>query len=103
MDTSLPSHISTGRGWNPTNSYEVKRLTIYEFVKQRRKELGLTQKELADKATVSVSVVKRFESSRSYNPHGPTFIKMVRALETNSEFLMFECEWPVLKEGELSC
>ncbi|MEC1714708.1 helix-turn-helix domain-containing protein [Schinkia azotoformans] len=75
-------------------------MTIDEFVKQRRKEFGLTQKELADKAAVSLSVVKRFEANRSYNPRGNTFFKMVRALETTSNFLMFECEWPVLKEGE---
>lgn len=78
---------------NPTNSYEVKRLTIYEFVKQRRKELRLTQKELANKANVSVSVVKRFEANRPYNPHGSTFLKMVRALKTTTNFLMFECVW----------
>ncbi|MEC1744156.1 helix-turn-helix domain-containing protein [Schinkia azotoformans] len=69
-------------------------MTIYEFVKQRRKELGLTQKELADRATVSVSVVKRFEAKRPYNPRWCSFCKMAHALKADKEYLMSECEWP---------
>jgi transcriptional regulator with XRE-family HTH domain len=34
-----------------------------EFVRNRRKEMGLTQFQLADRAGFSVDVVKRFEKN----------------------------------------
>lgn len=68
-------------------------MKIFEFVRKRRKELGLTQKQLAKKAGFSLTVVKKFEANKPYNPYGKTFIRMVNALEVEVDFMMFECEW----------
>lgn len=69
------------------------RLPIFEFVKQRRRELGLTQVELAEKANVSLYTVKRIEAKRPYNPRGTTFMKLAKALEADGTFMLMECVW----------
>ena len=65
---------------------------IFEFVKQRRKELNLTQKELAEKAKVSHSVVKRFEAQRPYNPKIGKVIQVAKALNVKTDELI-DLEW----------
>lgn len=69
-------------------------MNIFDFVRQRRKELGLTQQQLADKAGVSLSVVKRFEANKPYNPRGTNFIRMAKELKVEGDFLLWECTWP---------
>lgn len=69
-------------------------MNIFDFVRQRRKEFGLSQQQLADKAGVTLSVVKRFEADKPYNPRGTNFIRMAKALEVETDFILFECIWP---------
>jgi predicted transcriptional regulator len=68
-------------------------LLLQHFIRKRRNELGLTQQQLADKAGFSLNVVQRFEDNKPYDPHGRTFLRMVKALEVECETLLFECEW----------
>ncbi|WP_371736916.1 helix-turn-helix transcriptional regulator [Brevibacillus sp. HD1.4A] len=66
---------------------------VSKFVRNRRKHLGLTQKQLADRAGVSVSVVQRFEASKPYSPRGKTALWIISALGvTSKDFQMLE--WP---------
>jgi transcriptional regulator with XRE-family HTH domain len=68
-------------------------LNVSDFVRERRKVLNFTQKELSAQAGVSLSVVRRFEANRPYNPDGRTFIKMTRVLEADPDFMLLELEW----------
>lgn len=68
-------------------------MMIFAFVSQRRQELGLTQVELANKSNVSLKVIRRFESPRTYNPHGSNCIKVAKALGVTLDYLLFECTW----------
>lgn len=65
----------------------------FEFIREQRKKLGLTQMQLAKKAGFSVSVIKRFEAHRSYNPHGSHLISLGKVLNISSNFLLFELTW----------
>lgn len=38
---------------------------IAEFVKERRKEVGLTQEEFADRAGVALTVIRKIEQGKS--------------------------------------
>lgn len=44
------------------NTYKMIRLS--EFVKNRRKQLGLTQEEFADKAGVALTVIRKIEQGK---------------------------------------
>ena len=44
------------------NTYKMKRLS--EFVKSKRKQLGLTQEEFADKAGVALTVIRKIEQGK---------------------------------------
>lgn len=66
---------------------------IYEFVRNRRKELGLTQNELAEKANVTLSVIKRFEQKKPYNPRGKHVFKLAKAIKVDAEFLIMDFIW----------
>jgi len=39
--------------------------TLSEFVKQRRKEVNLTQEEFADRAGVALTVIRKIEQGKS--------------------------------------
>lgn len=39
--------------------------TLSEFVKQRRKEVNLTQKEFADRTGVALTVIRKIEQGKS--------------------------------------
>ena len=39
-------------------------LPIHEFIRKKRKELGLTQKELADKAGVGLRFIRELENAK---------------------------------------
>ena len=45
-------------------NYTYSILPINEFVKTKRKELGLTQKELADKAGVGLRFIRELENAK---------------------------------------
>ncbi len=44
------------------NTYKMKRLS--EFVKTRRKQLGLTQEEFSEKAGVALTVIRKIEQGK---------------------------------------
>ena len=46
------------------NSFTYSFLPINEFVKKKRKELGITQKVLADKAGVGLRFVRELENAK---------------------------------------
>ena len=46
------------------NNYIFSLFPISEFVKKKRKELGLTQKELADKAGVGLRFIRELENAK---------------------------------------
>jgi transcriptional regulator with XRE-family HTH domain len=66
----------------------------FEFIRNRRKELGMTQEQLAEKAGFSLKVAQRFEAKYSYNPSYRIIISLINALEVDFDFLVFECIWP---------
>jgi y4mF family transcriptional regulator len=45
-----------------SNAYNMSQLS--EFVKTRRKQLGLTQEEFADKAGVALTVIRKIEQGK---------------------------------------
>jgi len=67
---------------------------VSEYVRNRRKELCLTQRQLAHKAGVSLSVVKRFEANKPYDPYGMTITKYCWALGIDCMYALLELEWP---------
>ena len=71
----------------------VNNLLISEYVRSLRKQKGLTQIELAEKAGVSLTVIKRFESTRPYSPFSSTIGKVRKALDADVDFMMMECDW----------
>lgn len=66
---------------------------IYDFVRNRRKSLGLTQQQLANIADISLSVVKRIESNNPYNPRGRNIYKLAHALQVEPDRLVMDCKW----------
>lgn len=58
-------------------------MKLSKFVRQRRKELGLTQFEVANRAGFSVHVVRRFEANRPYNPLIQQVLRLYHALEVD--------------------
>ena len=52
-----------------------------DFIAQRREEIGLSQRELADKAGVTHAVISRIESGQSTEFKFSTFLGMSKALK----------------------
>ncbi|MGO0058599.1 helix-turn-helix domain-containing protein [Brevibacillus fluminis] len=69
-------------------------MMAFEFVRNKRKELGLTQQQLATKADLSLYVVKRFEANRPYNPLIVQVEKLAKAFHVTVDFLLLELTWP---------
>lgn len=73
-------------------------MLIFDYVKQRRKELGLTQKQVADLAGFSLSTAKRFEINKPFNPYGYNVQRLAKALGVSSDFMLMELTWPCLTD-----
>lgn len=56
-------------------------MPLSRYVRQYRKALNLSQKQLAKSANISVDTVQRFESERPYNPHGKTLLRLCKTLQ----------------------
>jgi transcriptional regulator with XRE-family HTH domain len=69
-------------------------LLLHNFIRQRRNALGLTQTDLANKAEFSLSVIKRFEDDKPYDPRGINLFKLARAINVDVDTLLFEYRWP---------
>ncbi len=61
-------------------------MTIGERIKQKRKELNLTQEELAEKIGVSYQAVSKWENDASM-PDTSLFPKLASVLNTNLDYL----------------
>lgn len=62
-------------------------------IRERRKALGLTMKELGAKVGVSESAISQFETGKKW-PKGKTLIDLAFALDTTVEYLLEKTENP---------
>lgn len=72
-------------------------MKVNEIIKKRRKELGLTLKQVAEKLGVSESLISRYESNDVKNMGIDKIIPLAKALDTTPAFLM---GWEDKKEKE---
>ena len=63
-------------------------MKVNEIIKKRRKELGLTLKQVAEKLGVSESLISRYESNDVKNMGIDKIIPLAKVLDTTPEFLM---------------
>lgn len=63
-------------------------MNIGDRIKNRRKELGLTLKEVAKKLNVSESLISRYESNEVKNMGIDKIKPLAKALQTTPEYLM---------------
>lgn len=66
---------------------EINPKVIGSRIKSRRKQIGLTQKTLGEKAGVSAPAINRFEKGDK-SPSVETLVKLAKALGTSSDFLL---------------
>lgn len=72
-------------------------MKVNEIIKKRRKELGLTLREVAEKLGVSESLISRYESNDVKNMGIDKLIPLAKVLNTTPAFLM---GWETKKEKE---
>lgn len=70
-------------------------MKVNEIIKKRRKELGLTLKQVAEKLGVSESLISRYESNDVKNMGIDKIIPLAKVLDTTPAFLM---DWEDKKE-----
>lgn len=58
-------------------------------VAERRHELGLTQRELADAAGIAQATLVKIEANDGYAPTGTVQVKIATALETETQQLFW--------------
>ena len=63
-------------------------MKVNEIIKKRRKELGLTLKDVADKLGVSESLISRYESNDVKNMGIDKLIPLAEVLKTTPVYLM---------------
>lgn len=56
----------------------------YSYIKQRRKELGITQKELGDKVGVSAAYIQQIENNIKQNPSIQILNKILKELKIDT-------------------
>ncbi len=69
-----------------STSIDSKTIKLAIKIKQRRKELGISQRELAAKSGISFGSIQKFESGT--NPTAPNLLKLARILECSIDWLM---------------
>lgn len=72
-------------------------MKVNEIIRKRRKELGLTLREVAEKLGVSESLISRYESNDVKNMGIDKLIPLAKVLDTTPAFLM---GWEDKKEKE---
>lgn len=63
-------------------------MKVNEIIRARRKELGLTLKQVADKLGVSESLISRYESNDVKNMGIDKLIPLAKVLKTTPTYLM---------------
>ncbi|NFI53459.1 helix-turn-helix transcriptional regulator [Clostridium botulinum] len=80
-------------------------MSDYTFIKDRRKELKMTQKQLADKVGVTSAYIQQLEKNIKQNPSFEVFYKIVDALEMDINNIMDEDkdEWvkKITRDGKV--
>lgn len=64
-------------------------MTLGQKVKNRRKELGLTQLEFAEKIQTGQSYVSRLEGD-GFNPSSQMIVSIAAALEMSIDYLLLD-------------
>ena len=64
-------------------------MTLGETIKNKRKVLGMTQKELASKVEVDFSYISKIEKGNAKMPSKEVLAKVAQALELNENELYF--------------
>lgn len=77
----------------------MEQITIGTRIKNKRKELGLTQEELAQKVGVTFQAVSKWENDTSY-PDVILMSDVARALDTNIDVLVTGAESKTSKEEQ---
>jgi transcriptional regulator with XRE-family HTH domain len=67
--------------------FDFKDMTVGERIKQLRKNLGLTQQQLADKVGITYIQIGRYETAKS-NASADVLQKVALALGSTTDFLM---------------
>lgn len=75
-------------------------MKINERIKARRKELGLTLKQVAEKLNVSESLISRYESNDVKNMGIDKIAPLAKILKTTPSYLMGWTENEMQKEQE---
>lgn len=76
-------------------------MNLSDAIRIRRKELGLTLKDLADKIGVAEATVQRYESGNIKNVRHERIVKIAAALEMSPTDLMgWETEKPAANKGD---
>lgn len=75
-------------------------MKINERIKARRKELGLTLKQVAEKLNVSESLISRYESNDVKNMGIDKIAPLAKILKTTPSYLMGWTEKEIQKEQE---
>ena len=65
-------------------------MNIYERLRERRKELGLTMLEVANKTGVSEATISRWESGDIANMRRNKIVALAKALKVHPSFIMFD-------------
>lgn len=72
---------------------------ILEEMQKRRKELGLTYEELAEKSGVPLSTVQKILGGFTQNPNYRTVLALEEALKPENPYVFINCEpYPMVKE-----
>ncbi len=66
-------------------------MTIGKKIKLRRELLGLSQKELAEKAHIGRSYISELESGK-YQPTAPVIMGLAKALKCTADYLISDAE-----------
>jgi len=73
-------------------------LDVKDMIKNRRIELGLTMKEVADKVGVNEGTISRWESGNIRNMRRDKLVSLAQALATTPDYLMGWVDTPDSKE-----
>lgn len=66
-------------------------MTIGKKIKLRRELLGLSQKELSEKAHIGQSYISLLENDK-YQPTAPVIVGLAKALKCSADYLISDSE-----------
>lgn len=75
-------------------------MTLGERIHLLRRRLGWTQRELGAAAQINTNTIARIERGEIADPSGQLILRLARALETSTDYLLGRCDddpgelWP---------